>query len=455
MTDVKEIADQASLAIHRANCSTDEIIQLLKPLLINYVKDEKQFLALAVEFKKRREFLLSESVLLLAISEFADAGSLRAILVDVYVDQRKYHEALLEAEAIVNFKPDLPGGYTKMGQVLTQLGKFDKAEQALNQAETLGANSAWLNSLRNTLNYRRSMIKVQQELNSLIEEYRGRGSYLDEGSLVDTMINRINGNEPFLVGRFGRVEGRLLDALQQGKEIPESLTREAQVNAGITPLDDAVLSRYSDEYSKACANTDLMGLGGFEGEAALVKRHGVNTVTMNSWLSPLNLSIERDIPLAAANWLTCLEGKSVLVIHPFIESILRQYRSRNNVHSIAELLPEFALQGLLPPQTSANANPDLRWDEELLRMYTEIERHKFDVALIGCGAYGLPIGSFCKSLGKSAIVLGGGVQTLFGIIGKRWEDRYKAAKIFGPGWVRPADSETPKEASLVENACYW
>jgi glycerol-3-phosphate dehydrogenase len=46
----------------------------------------------------------------------------------------------------------------------------------------------------------------------------------------------------------------------------------------------------------------------------------------------------------------------------------------------------------------------------------------YDVALIGCGAYGLPLASHVKRKGKQSIHLGGGLQLLFGIKGKRWDD---------------------------------
>ena len=46
----------------------------------------------------------------------------------------------------------------------------------------------------------------------------------------------------------------------------------------------------------------------------------------------------------------------------------------------------------------------------------------FDVAIIGCGAYGMPLAAMLKQAGKQAIHLGGATQLLFGIKGKRWEE---------------------------------
>ena len=73
-------------------------------------------------------------------------------------------------------------------------------------------------------------------------------------------------------------------------------------------------------------------------------------------------------------------------------------------------------------------NPQGPFEQVLImRSLEEIEvRIKdvdFDIALIGAGAYGLPLTLYCKSLGKMALQTGGATQTLFGIMGKRWENR--------------------------------
>ena len=107
-------------------------------------------------------------------------------------------------------------------------------------------------------------------------------------------------------------------------------------------------------------------------------------------------------------------------------------------------------------------------------MEDEISKIQFDICLLGCGAYGLPLAAHVKRLGKQAIHMGGGVQLLFGIKGKRWEEEYKIAteknifgynvpfslnldyyKLFNEYWVNPSSDETPKSAKSVEGACYW
>lgn len=91
-------------------------------------------------------------------------------------------------------------------------------------------------------------------------------------------------------------------------------------------------------------------------------------------------------------------------------------------------------------------------------MQDDISHIDFDIALIGCGAYGMPLGAFIKSqMHKKAIHMGGTLQILFGIKGKRWEENgydYQY-KLYNEYWVRPTDDLKPKNYKDVEGGCYW
>ncbi|WP_275353744.1 hypothetical protein [Klebsiella pneumoniae] len=74
---------------------------------------------------------------------------------------------------------------------------------------------------------------------------------------------------------------------------------------------------------------------------------------------------------------------------------------------------------------------------EALEKCKAISKIDFDVAIIGCGAYGLPLASFVKNLGKQSIHLAGWTQVLFGIKGKRWDDLPQISKFYNDHWIRP------------------
>jgi hypothetical protein len=156
-------------------------------------------------------------------------------------------------------------------------------------------------------------------------------------------------------------------------------------------------------------------------------------------------------------WTHALAGLKVLVVHPFEETIRSQYAKRSLIFPDG-LLPDFELQTIRAVQSLLGEPTPFRdWFDALNHMKKEIDRRDFDVCLIGCGAYGLPLAAHVKRMGRKAIHLAGATQLLFGIIGARWEDYivYPYMNLMNEHWVRPAAHERPKNASAMENACYW
>jgi hypothetical protein len=155
-------------------------------------------------------------------------------------------------------------------------------------------------------------------------------------------------------------------------------------------------------------------------------------------------------------WSRALAGKRVLVVHPFEKTIRSQYEKRELLFEDPELLPEFELDVLPAVQSLSGGNGQFKnWFEALDYMKDEMAKREFDVALIGAGAYGMPLAAHAKALGKKGLHFGGATQLMFGIRGKRWDDRASHNWLINEHWVRPAEEEKPKTADKVEGACYW
>lgn len=165
-------------------------------------------------------------------------------------------------------------------------------------------------------------------------------------------------------------------------------------------------------------------------------------------------------------WTKSLKGKKVLVISPFTETIRQQYEKRELLFSGKEILPEF---GELLTYKSLMTIGDMKddrfatWFDALEHMKREILSIDFDIALLGCGAYGFPLAAELKKEGKQAVHMGGVLQILFGIMGKRWDGtrnggsfhiREDIAKYYNDSWTYPIEGK-PKEASKVEYGPYW
>jgi hypothetical protein len=96
------------------------------------------------------------------------------------------------------------------------------------------------------------------------------------------------------------------------------------------------------------------------------------------------------------------------------------------------------------------------WFDALEYMKAEVAQRSFEIAIVGCGAYGMPLAAEIKRMGKTAIHLGGTTQCLFGIKGRRWETEYNYHNLYyNEHWVRPAEEETRQEFLGVDNGAYW
>ncbi|MBM6993656.1 MAG: hypothetical protein I3J02_10420 [Prevotella sp.] len=162
-------------------------------------------------------------------------------------------------------------------------------------------------------------------------------------------------------------------------------------------------------------------------------------------------------------WTKSLRGKRVLVVHPFAKTIEEQYKHRDKLFANPNILPEFAsLTTIQAVQSIGNEAQGFdSWFDALHDMETKMDQVDYDVALIGCGAYGFPLAAHAKRMGKKGFHLGGSLQLLFGIKGKRWFDPANVyhysqySPLCNAYWVEPSINEKPKAAGAVENECYW
>ncbi|MBW8332453.1 MAG: hypothetical protein K0M40_10570 [Prolixibacteraceae bacterium] len=178
----------------------------------------------------------------------------------------------------------------------------------------------------------------------------------------------------------------------------------------------------------------------------------------NELSSTKQLVLEDIEPFFSQNpWTKALEGKKVLVVHPFAETIEQQYKKRKWLFE-NNLLPEFELITIKAVQSIAGEKTEFAdWFEALESMKNKIDAIEYDICIIGAGAYGFPLAAHVKRKGKKSIHLAGVTQLLFGIKGRRWENYivWPYTNLYNENWVRPGENEKPKNAKVVEGACYW
>lgn len=281
----------------------------------------------------------------------------------------------------------------------------------------------------------------------------------------NTVVSQVQGNEilksaiengtPYMFGRNGTNE---LSIVSEWICYQNGITDTLDINnfelrfieSGLFPLSQDTMEQFSDIILNAQCNVNLYGTFRMVLEDYFIKRYMPSDVK----LTHLNMMDfwRYDEPF------TCkLEGKKVVIVHPLADMIVSQYENRKRLFTNPSVLPEFTLRTFQAVQT-VGGERDSRfdsWFEALDYMTEEISKIDFDIALLGCGAYGMPLASRIKDMGKISIYMGGVLQMLFGIKGKRWDKIHVASALYNDYWKYPEEKFVPKQSYRVEGGCYW
>jgi hypothetical protein len=285
-------------------------------------------------------------------------------------------------------------------------------------------------------------------------EYAGK-PYLDMASAQELIYEKIKSGQPLMVGRLGAVELSNMRSFEfDDRRIEAKNVAQLCECAGFFPNDPSLKPGFWEEMVRACGVCDLLGVWFLAFEDYYVRKYlpGMAATTCLTSLDPFEYPEKP--------WTSALAGRKVLVIHPQDELIQSQYRNRQHLFEGTDILPEFELKTLKAVQTNAGEVDERYkdWFEALEAMYREAMQIDFDIAILGCGAYGFPLAAKLKNAGKQAVHMGGITQILFGIRGKRWDDTpdYQyLEKYYNDYWVRVPKKSRPKQAAKVEDGCYW
>jgi hypothetical protein len=275
-----------------------------------------------------------------------------------------------------------------------------------------------------------------------ISNGRKRLKLLSTKESNELIKNMINSDKPFMIARYGGMEFSSLNELEKEDYSFNRLC----YNAGFFPKDKKLLIRFRSTYFAASRQVDVLAIWlykyYFKTKETLIKKlPNINNLIELETLSPYENS-----------WIKTLNGKRVLIIHPFEKSI--KYQCSKNI----KIIPKFKSLKIIKAIQTIAGEQDLHfknWFEALDYMKKEIDKNKdnFDIALIGCGAYGFPLAAHVKEIGKQSIHVGGSLQLLFGIKGKRWEEVEKIK--FPKDWICPLSEDTPNKNKEIEGGCYW
>jgi hypothetical protein len=274
-----------------------------------------------------------------------------------------------------------------------------------------------------------------------------------EGEVCTSIIKEeLVKDKPSMIARFGSVE---IKAVLYPKTtsiikpfIKNKVFSAMHINAGFFPTTEKTIDKFSELMYEDMKLLDVLGCWRIE-ERFL---QNYFPLAKRIKLSALEPYLQKD------PWSEVLENKKILVIHPFNTTIESQYfNKRELLFTDSRVLPKFkSFETIKAVQTIAGNGAEFAdWFAALDFMKAEIDKKDFDIAIIGCGAYGFPLAAHVKRMGKKAIHLGGPTQMLFGIKGKRWMENDNFTDIINKYFVFPSDSDKIINSSKVEDGCYW
>lgn len=277
----------------------------------------------------------------------------------------------------------------------------------------------------------------------------------------EKIFNLLSSDKPCMITRFGSTEMTVLvnyvsikygkhDIIKyiQGKQFQwwwePKILNQLKDWSGFFPINEENINRFSELMLNDMEYIDILG-SWLDYEYLFYDKFPNASLVTLPCLEPF---------LSRTPWTLALKNKKILVVHPFKESIISQYNKRELLFKDKNVLPGFKELHVIQSIQSLGGNTKFEnWFVALEWMKEEIDKVDYDICLLGCGAYGFPLAAHIKRKGKKAVHLGGALQLLFGIKGKRWDD--SRSMFYNEYWVRPNDAEKPKNAQNVENSCYW
>lgn len=227
--------------------------------------------------------------------------------------------------------------------------------------------------------------------------------------------------------------------------------------SGLFPIRRDIFFRWADAYRSSVSALDMIGKWQpgpphYEGviENLLIAKY-------NPTAQQVGTRLLHFLPLRPS-WIDHLTKLRWLVIHPFQETIQAQLSQLPKLGVYSESAhPDLVCRArdtsiIACPQLPYMVPPRHRdWFEALDDLKTQMDKADFDIALVGAGAWSLPLVAHAKKLGKKGIHLGGSLQLLFGIKGGRYDNE----GIYNEAWTRPLPSEVPPDFKKMEQGAYW
>lgn len=283
-------------------------------------------------------------------------------------------------------------------------------------------------------------------------------------TIVTTIQTALHSDTGAIIGRHGTIELSMILLLTQNPNTIDWMKAATlQTNAGIFPMTRESILSWFQAYVQATIAADCMAAGWYA-PLARAELTYLSQLAPQAKLIPLR-SLEPYYCTSDHHWTRALAGQRVTVVSSFVDSIAEQIEFKGAVWGDKHetLLPSstqwsFVRSFYSPALAQGKCEwpaPIQSWSDAVEFMEKKVLDTQPRIVLLGCGGLAMPLAGRLKQKGIICVVLGGAIQLLFGIKGRRWEQHPQLSQLFTDDWILPSLSEIPNGAAQVEGGCYW
>ena len=272
----------------------------------------------------------------------------------------------------------------------------------------------------------------------------------------EELISKIKNNTLHTL-RLGCVEASFYLMYKMGKRIPldhlnygDSIDGKMQQNAGLYYKDESdkhkVIEWYCDNLSELSKTATITScISGIKYDLLFYAYMNITSKTLHNWGLLPNVLI------------TNLQGKKVLVVSNATDILKKSYdRGLQNVYNI-DICQFEKISYVKTPQTTKGSDyPHQNSIETTKHIFEQIEKQDYDIALLACGVYGVPLTNLIHKKGKMAVYLGSALYPMFGVYSHGIPLPLKTIyPIYNTSNFIEVEEQCPEHCKHIDLGKYW
>jgi hypothetical protein len=272
----------------------------------------------------------------------------------------------------------------------------------------------------------------------------------------DELISKIKNNTLHTL-RLGCVEASFYLMYKMGKRIPldhlnydDSIDGRMQQNAGLYYKDESdkhkVIEWYCDNLSELAKTATITSvISSIKYDLFFYAYMNITHKTLHNWGLLPNVLI------------TNLQGKKVLVVSNATDILKKSYdRGLQNVYNIDICQFEKVSYVKTPQTTRGSDYPHQNSIETTKHIFEQIEKQDYDIVLLACGVYGVPLTNLIHKKGKMAVYLGSALYPMFGVYSHGIPLPPKAMyPIYNTANFIEVEEQCPEHCKHIDFGKYW